>query len=685
MGLVAIRCRWQESLIFIPTPGSHDWGEYHTHVDATCTEEGYDQHTCNRCGVTETDNVIPALGHDYSAGGHVCQRCGVDAGPVSYIGSDGTEQTCDDYTFITGSGDVSLGTRGATAWYALYGNVSLTQLLLNDNTANLILVDGDTLTISTSSNFGSKVGLKAAYGTLNIYRQSGGSGTLNIATSGDAISVYGAINIYGGNITATSKGKNHYGIYSSMNSSISIAGGNVMAAGDKAGMATYKGNINLSWTNSTDRITANSFLLAGTPNGSLVLSKDFIDENGIFHTPDNIGTLAGKTLAPAIVLADDADNSTAIAAANGTTLATLLNGHTLYRDGNWNTLCLPFNVPNLAGTPLAGFTIMELDTETGKYFNDTGLNGGTLYLNFKDATAIQAGRPYLVKNSGQPAYTPIGGTSNIQGGEYYRLMDGSNQTMWMARMEDGMAYCDIRADEPFHATSYALTTRGFVVQGNNTNPTVWSLKAKLNESDEWTVIDSRNSDTNSEDALPDNPLTPKEFTIQQPGDYQYYRLEVTGVAGGNVIEVMEMTMQGLYATNIENPVFTGVTVSSATPVSIESDDNKVAFVGTYDPVPLTAGDKSLLYLGSGNTLYYPTNNESIGAFSAYFQLAGGSEVIGYVLNFGEGDDVTAISEYSDNSNYSGNNAWYSLDGRRLSGKPSQRGIYIKDGKKLLLK
>lgn len=30
-------------------------------------------------------------------------------------------------------------------------------------------------------------------------------------------------------------------------------------------------------------------------------------------------------------------------------------------------------------------------------------------------------------------------------------------------------------------------------------------------------------------------------------------------------------------------------------------------------------------------------------------------------------------------------AWYSLDGRRLSGKPAVRGIYINNGRKIVIK
>ena len=33
----------------------------------------------------------------------------------------------------------------------------------------------------------------------------------------------------------------------------------------------------------------------------------------------------------------------------------------------------------------------------------------------------------------------------------------------------------------------------------------------------------------------------------------------------------------------------------------------------------------------------------------------------------------------------GSNYWYTLDGRRLTGKPTQRGLYINNGKKFVVK
>ena len=112
-----------------------------------------------------------------------------------------------------------------------------------------------------------------------------------------------------------------------------------------------------------------------------------------------------------IGLANDADNSATIAHWDDAPKSVALSGRTLYKDGDWNTLCLPFALASLTGTPLEDATIMELDTE-GTYDTDkkTGYDAtdGTLYLYFKDATGIEAGKPYLVKwASGTDIETPI--------------------------------------------------------------------------------------------------------------------------------------------------------------------------------------------------------------------------------------------------------------------------------------
>ena len=80
-----------------------------------------------------------------------------------------------------------------------------------------------------------------------------------------------------------------------------------------------------------------------------------------------------------------------------------LKDRTFYKDGDWNTICLPFKVA-VTSSFLTDATLMELDTEesdhyerkTGVYKN-TADDYYTLQLNFKPATFIEAGKPYLIK------------------------------------------------------------------------------------------------------------------------------------------------------------------------------------------------------------------------------------------------------------------------------------------------
>ncbi|MBR4516740.1 MAG: hypothetical protein IKO60_05020, partial [Bacteroidaceae bacterium] len=146
-----------------------------------------------------------------------------------------------------------------------------------------------------------------------------------------------------------------------------------------------------------------------------------------------------------------------------------------------------------------------------------------------------------------------------------------------------------------------------------------------------------------------------------------------------------------------NPVFTGVTISNATPnVSTKCVD----FIGTYAPVIYADENRSVLFMGGGSNLYYPdgTSTITINACRAYFMLKGitagdpasGGEVKGFVLNFGEEDDAEGI-RLIQNSKFKVQNEgeeWYDLAGRkRVNGKLSNgklpKGIYIRDGKKIL--
>jgi hypothetical protein len=263
--------------------------------------------------------------------------------------------------------------------------------------------------------------------------------------------------------------------------------------------------------------------------------------NGILVGGTYYGVSAGN-----VSLADDDDNSTKISNADGYVADVTLQGRTLYKDGAWNTICLPFNVDNFTGTPLQGATVKTLAS--------TGFSGGTLTMNFTDDVAsIEAGTPYIVKWAKPDGYTVDGGY------------------------------------------------------------------------------------------------------------------------------------------DISEPMFNGVIISD---VTANAETDYVDFIGTYSPVGIYTAGKTNLYLGAGNTLYYPTASDfKVNACRGYFQLKQGltvgeaaNGVRAFVLNFGD-DETTGIISIDNGQLIIDNSmdAWYSLDGRRLNGKPTQKGIYINHGNKVVIK
>ena len=242
-----------------------------------------------------------------------------------------------------------------------------------------------------------------------------------------------------------------------------------------------------------------------------------------------------------INLYDDQPNGETINENNGKTVSSVtLKGRTLYRDGRWNTLCLPFNVSAFDGSPLANATVKTLESTA---FDSTT---GTLTLNFSETslTSIEAGKPYIVK---------------------------------------------------------------------------------------W-----------------------------DSGD------------------------------NITNPVFSNVTISTSLhPVATTAAEGTViTFTGTFSPLFIGLENKSLLYMGAGNTLYYPNGEMTIGSCRAHFRLQGievgdpTNGVRAFVMNFD--DEATGIMSI-ENGQLTIDHSWYTLDGRRLSGKPTQKGIYINKGKRVVIK
>lgn len=140
------------------------------------------------------------------------------------------------------------------------------------------------------------------------------------------------------------------------------------------------------------------------------------------------------------------------------------------------------------------------------------------------------------------------------------------------------------------------------------------------------------------------------------------------------------------ADNIVSPLFRDVPMSSSCN-DITNDD--ITFKGIYAPYSTGGEDKTMLYLAANNKLYYPNGDMTIGAFRAYFRLVEGvvggiantSDVKEFVLNFD--GETTRIGQYSSLVNQP--QTWYTIDGRRLTDKPTSKGLYICNGEKVIIK
>jgi hypothetical protein len=146
-------------------------------------------------------------------------------------------------------------------------------------------------------------------------------------------------------------------------------------------------------------------------------------------------------------------------------------------------------------------------------------------------------------------------------------------------------------------------------------------------------------------------------------------------------------------------MFENVEIDNSYPVTITSQDGTVSFVPTYAPFNRDYADRSVLFLGAANMLYYPSGagNVSVNSFRAYFQLNGvqmvddsGDEPVGpgnvkvFVFDIEEGD-ASGIGIVRSKTEDGRCDVWYSLDGKRLNGTPAQKGIYIHNGRKEVLK
>ncbi len=180
-----------------------------------------------------------------------------------------------------------------------------------------------------------------------------------------------------------------------------------------------------------------------------------------------------------------------------------------------------------------------------------------------------------------------------------------------------------------------------------------------------------------------NQLDPESLMTLQSSSFSNGTLTLNFVSATSIEAGKPYIIKWTDGSPLESPTFTGVTIANAT-ANVNTDN--VDFIGIYSPLNITASDNTKLYLSNDNTLYYPNAEMTIGAFRAYFQLKGITAAdlpqSAIVLNF-DAEGTTDLNSLT--PALSQGEGVYTLDGRKLNAMPTQKGVYIVNGKKVVIK
>ena len=407
-------------------------------------------------------------------------------------------------------------------------------------------------------------------------------------------------------------------------------------------------------------------------------------------------------------LRDGADNSAAIALLAAIpeqfgTYKLALDGRTLYDDGSWNTLCLPFDMTaeQMADSPLAGATVKELDTTT------SGISDGTLTLNFTDAPAIVAGKPYIVKweSEGDGADLVFAGVAVRRTdtvavaaadsmvtfrGSYSPVAIGTegdmlcldHQSVWTLPGEDMLtgafracllldrvkvadaaeSTCMVNGDG---SVTFTLPVERTIIDYTRT------LEGPADEGD--VTVDSKAACLYTV-CLPFVPETTgmKYYTLSGVNG-SVLTFDEVAVPQANTPYVVSVTA----ATAMSSEV---AVADLATAIAEAGPFNGYTLKGTFTDMDNAEAEGLYILQRGGRWGKVPAGNGGvyIPAFRAYIEgPASGARELGSA--FGGGSTAAASLRLVDRS---GSEHWYDLNGRRITA-PTRKGIYIDNGKKII--
>lgn len=651
----------------------------YTTVDDRITASSYACAT-----LTITDGQILSDGTDTYSGKLTSDEIAYIAGKtlstaIPYIDADGTTKykASKDLTFITTSKRTYGNTANSEGWYCVNSNVDFTDIVtFNDQQVNIILCDGATMSCEKYLNLSYSV-IAVNNGSLAIYGQTHGTGTLslNCTAGGSAIFANSNIDINGGTINASSSD----GIGIKANNAITIRRGNITTKGGAYGFSAstvtlgcattadriystgYKGTVTIADGQTlTDGYSDNTYANTLTDEQKVAIKKktmmkalgdvSYIDENGQEQICNNYKILSDGILTATLhSIGKTFQDTWYVASGNYTFNATYLETsghvHIILCDG-------------------ANFTVNGSGSYGIKALNNLSIYGqsqdtGTLTANVADekGRALYVDYGNLVVN---------GGVINANGGDYAIYLNNGSMTV-----NGGTFNCS--------ANVRFVHVNGDMMMGS-------VLLAHHFPASDCTGTKRVKVTMNSIGIMSFSCLEDLDFT-NVSGLSAYVALSDADDKG-NITLTRTYKPAGLTGMVLCGEPSTTYVVPTINSNMQDYQNNRLHHVIDATEIDKTDGywTHYILAKKNGNVGFYPLSGKgTLKPYSAYLQLhIDPIKSRGLVLNFGDDDtqttgivhtEITESTEMAD--------AIYDLQGRRIE-KP-KKGLYIVNGRKVMIK
>ena len=151
------------------------------------------------------------------------------------------------------------------------------------------------------------------------------------------------------------------------------------------------------------------------------------------------------------------------------------------------------------------------------------------------------------------------------------LVDGSTGSKWCAGGEhksNNVWYCEFHTASAVQVDGYTLTTGNDNSTCTGRNPKDWVLKAKVNSGDAWTTI----ANVANESTMEDINFKPYDFIVDNPGTYQYFRIEISNARVGGTMQLSELQLwAGSYGTSYGDLTVTPASAASELTVALRNE------------------------------------------------------------------------------------------------------------------